>query len=784
MNEEEFISYLGGFFDGDGSIYISGNILTVNFSQSEKSILDKINVFYSGIFNFYTRTTKEGNRTQFSIKKTGKELYPVLLDLEKSCIIKNAQVKKGIEFLQYVGKPGTTNEKINIENEVKKMNSDKGSYDKPYEKLNEKYGIQYIAGLFDSDGHVGIYERGVKAHITQTSDVKLLELIGGFYDGSHVQDGKLYFTKTKILTTFLEDILPCIVYKKKQVGKTLQYLYSTDDVERQLMKKQVKELKMVDIDVEGYKNYIQSLFEDINENYTCEDLLLYKKHQEITTVKNVKSYDDKIYNDFDELNIVPELVFCEDKSKNKLWLYLRNKTSSIPFTGSIGRYIRILVKDSKSGKYIGVMSLGSDLYGLSVRDNYIKDNCGGSREDYLQNIANLSCCVPLQPFGYNTNGGKLLASLAFSREVFEYWFKKYNSPLLAISSMSINGKSILYDRLPQFKCVGYTKGASAYHIPHEITSVCKTIHTHAGLSTPRPGPFMMMKDLLSYLKLPVNLLSHEKRKGYYFGWLFSTKFSENYDIEELNSTSEISQWWANRWASKRFYRLKNEDLLKKNIQLYNVDDPVFSSIKYYKFPCYKIEDHSKKERVLSRKGVDKYKDTEKDKRPLIIRRLESNPSIYLEISLLKGKKTSQEVSDIVKVKHDIIIPRNDISQFWSGKMEEYLSANVKKTDEYNVMITCDKKRVYNKEKSDTWREAISSNRIKRRNFTEDQLLSILKDKMTSVSSIECGKKYIGKNGGCLKRGTIDKIWNGDTKPIDETSVENYDDIITHKRAKK
>ncbi len=47
--------------------------------------------------------------------------------------------------------------------------------------------------------------------------------------------------------------------------------------------------------------------------------------------------------------------------------------SSLPLTGVVGRAkIRILVKDTITDKYIGIMCLSSDVYNLGERDNYIK----------------------------------------------------------------------------------------------------------------------------------------------------------------------------------------------------------------------------------------------------------------------------------------------------------------------------------------------------------------------------------------------------------------------------
>ena len=59
--------------------------------------------------------------------------------------------------------------------------------------------------------------------------------------------------------------------------------------------------------------------------------------------------------------------------------------------------------------------------------------------------ANISICVPLHPFGFNFCGGKLLAMLAFSKEVYEYYYKK--NIKLIFKTLSIN---ISYSRIKQY----------------------------------------------------------------------------------------------------------------------------------------------------------------------------------------------------------------------------------------------------------------------------------------------------------------------------------------------
>jgi hypothetical protein len=776
MDDGEFIKYLGGFFDGDGSIYISCNTLTMTFSQSQKNILDVINNYYNNIFNFYTCNNTTDIRTQFSLKLTGKKLYPVLKDLEETCIIKNPQIKIALEFLQYINKKGTVDKKTKLQEVMKDMNKNKIDYvkDKPYDKVN----LHYISGLFDSDGHVGIYKSGAKAHITQVSDINILNIISQFYEGSCVNDGKLYFGKKDVLINFLENIKDIVIYKKSQVDKTLQWLYSDNPQAKDLIMYQVKKLKTCDLNIEDYKNYIEVMFDDVNKNYTSNDLMMYKKYKELENTSNNNSYNNKIYDNFENIyKIKPELIFCESKSDNKLWLYYRNKTSSIAFSGSIGRNVRILVKDVYTGKYIGVMALGSDFYDLSSRSNYIKKYTDIPLEKYLQNIANLNCCVPLQPFGFNSNGGKLLASLASSREVFDYWSKKYNEPLLAISTLGINGKSIIYDRLRNLKFIGFTKGNSAVHIPEEVIGLCKIVYNHLGLQTNRCGTMDIVRQLLYELKLPQQFLSHENKKGLYFGWLFSTKFDSNYDKSQLSSVDEISSTWLNRWCIKRYDRLNAENKLKR-VDLYDTNSPIFKEIKHYKFPGIAIEMKIKSPRVM-----EKYVDDTK-KIPLLVQKLDGKTDVYKKILKFKNVLSTQESVDEIKKEYSILLKRDDISKLWQGLLSD-LPEEISSLDEYKSMMLLKKKRTYNKEKSTVWRESIAKNREKRRNFTEEQLMNILSDKYTEKTSVTCGEKYIGKNGEILKRQVIEAIWSGKTKPLDETKIdEEYNNIIKHRRSRK
>lgn len=770
--EEDFVKYLGGFFDADGSVYISNNLLRIRFSQSEKKILDKINAFYNNIFRIVTRNKidKENQRTEFSLDLSGLKLLPVLQDLEKSCITKYPQILKALEFTKYVNKPGTKDIKTKIENEMKHMNRNKDDYIaiRPYERVN----IQYISGMFDGDGYVGINERGIGCHITQKNDYKLLEMIHSYFPESRLTDIRLYFYNINLIEYFLESILPYVIYKKEQVQKTLQYLNSDNNCEKEILRQSVKSLKKVNIDTESYIDYIKNIFEDINNNYTYNELLLNKKYLEMSHVRNQNNFNNKIFNDFDIFKIKPKLIFCETVQEHRLWMYYRNITSSIPYNGTVGRNIRILVQDELSEKFIGVIALSSDLYNISCRDNYIQDITNIKLENYINYIANLSCCLPLQPFGYNTNGGKLLANLAFSREVFDYWLKKYNTPLLGISTMSINGKSILYDRLKCLKFLGFSKGMSAVHIPKEVIEVCKILHTHLGLKITRVGTSDLIKSLLNNLKLTQKYLNHEVKRGYYYGFMFSTKFQENYNKDELKSIDEIHDNWLNRWCKNRLNNIKSQNRLKIELEFYHYDSKVFDNLKTYNLP-------SNKTIHLVRTKEEPQKQIKNEVELRILKRC--NKEHYMEMITLYSKKTTEEISNHIKEKYDIIVPRNEISKFFNGLLD--LPESISNTEEYKNMLQNSKKRTYKKPKSDKFIKIASKS--KNRKIKEEDYIKIMRDKIIAKSAKECGLKYhmLCDDDKCISETSIQKIWSGKILPLYELN-EEYNKLLNYKRARK
>jgi len=343
------------------------------------------------------------------------------------------------------------------------------------------------------------------------------------------------------------------------------------------------------------KNILDSntFFEHLNKIYNFKILKKINKEEQplrekiLELCKNVKPFEHEKFRHNSEyyknLVFVPkniddikkikiELEFAEDRSQKDIWNYYRRYVSSLKILKNsklIGRQIHILVKDNITKKYLGIMSLSSDAYNFEVRDKYIGWNNENKKEN-LKNIMNMSTCVSLQPFGFNFNGGKLLASLAFSKEVLNYFKEKYDyDDLLGITTTSLYGKSIQYDRLNNLKYLGNTKGHSSYKVPSEVTKLCNEfLKKEYNYNYDLKKKFIILQKTFDILNLPKEDILSDNPKGIYFGFTYpeskkilKSKDKKNIKLTTTNikSVTEIFDWWIERWATQRY-----DNLLKNN----------------------------------------------------------------------------------------------------------------------------------------------------------------------------------------------------------------------------
>ena len=222
----------------------------------------------------------------------------------------------------------------------------------------------------------------------------------------------------------------------------------------------------------GKKLLISNL--DLLHGMSVEESTLYKKWSEFnddlhTSMKRLpvlQSYFDTIWTPTDImdkdltikeiLSLQPYVELTDDAIR---WTDIRKLISSMEFTPNPGRNVKAFVKDRVSGKLLGVISLGSDVTSLGVRDKFIgwtKDN--KFKDGKLNNTAIGTSIVPTQPLGFNFLGGKLIAALTTSPIFRSEWETKYNNTLVAVGTTSLYGASSQYNGIPHFKTLGESAG--------------------------------------------------------------------------------------------------------------------------------------------------------------------------------------------------------------------------------------------------------------------------------------------------------------------------------------
>jgi len=265
--------------------------------------------------------------------------------------------------------------------------------------------------------------------------------------------------------------------------------------------------------------------------------------------------------------------------------------------------LKLAVKENNTGKYVGFMRFGSPVI-----------NCK-PRNDLLGNVPNLTTfnktsimgfvIVPCQPFGYNYLGGKLLAGLCCSHEVRERLNKKYDMNLVMFETTSLYGNTkgaSMYDGMkPMLRYKGntisdfvpmmhgkpyqdlakYVEDAIGDHLVPEGASSRKLKMTTAIIGLVKKT--LDGDDLKTFNQTITNAKNLTEQKRYYVsnygienyidivnGKTDKIVKAQNYDRYYDN---EIIEWWR-KLATKRYYKIKEEGRLRKDLEIWTKDSEI------------------------------------------------------------------------------------------------------------------------------------------------------------------------------------------------------------------
>ena len=366
------------------------------------------------------------------------------------------------------------------------------------------------------------------------------------------------------------------------------------------------------------KKFIENL--DYLRTMSVEEQTLYKKWMEwnedlIGNMKKLpvlQSHYDALWKPTDIMNkeltiaeiqaIDPYVEIVDDDPKQSTrWTEIRRLIHTMEFQANPGRNVKCYVKDRTSGKILGQICLGSDITSLGVRDEYI----GWQKEDKFKN-GKLNCTtiattiVSTQPFGYNFLGGKLIAALATSPEVRDYWQKKYNNPLVGVGTTSLYGIHSQYNGIPHFKTLGESKGKistkpddKVYDPWHQWLKENKKewYEQHITRERERNGESMgyekngpvsgikqkIIQAIFKELGIKGNAYDHGFQRGVYFAQMYEngneflcSKIEEKDLVlkEKFAKGNEYTvKWWKDK-AIKRYEKLFEEGKIKPEVLFY------------------------------------------------------------------------------------------------------------------------------------------------------------------------------------------------------------------------
>lgn len=275
-----------------------------------------------------------------------------------------------------------------------------------------------------------------------------------------------------------------------------------------------------------------------------------------------------------------------DKKKGDLFNWVKLHWS-IPVSAGYGRRLRYIVMDRQNDKIIGIIGLGDPVYALKDREAFI----GWTKEARSRNLKHIMDAFVLGSIPpYNMiMGGKLVASLVSSKEVYEDFFSKYcgtkslisgrvfNGVLVGITTSSALGKSAVYDRIvvpngTRYWHVGWTSGSGDFQFLNgyydQLAALVKE-HKYTGKNKKWGSGVRSRRAVihkaLSLLNLSPKFAYHGIKRELFFVPLGSNwkKFlcDESTELNNYNlSVEEISAFMKERWVIPRASR---DDSYKK-----------------------------------------------------------------------------------------------------------------------------------------------------------------------------------------------------------------------------
>ena len=358
--------------------------------------------------------------------------------------------------------------------------------------------------------------------------------------------------------------------EKSKFIKNLDYLKSMSAEEQTLYKKW--------IEVQSYKDFLNKSGVVKAKIWTPTDI----NNVELT-IKEIE-------------NLNPTIVHVESESPlENDWLLLRVFCHTMEYAQTPGRFIKLLITDGNvdNPRYLGAVSISSDVIVITDRDNYIGWTADNKLKDKrLVHSAIGSCIMSTQPFGYNFLGGKLVAALITTSKTREIWKKLYDEELVGMTTTSLYGSYSMYNSLKWWHKCGSSTGKmmikpddSVYEVWHQwikdnrTEQYNKAMTQKEGVSGPVTGAKTRVINMIfQTLGIKSSDYTHGYERGVYYSCFYENtkEFLQNKITEKDLKLKELFKkdvqgvldWWKPK-AIERYKKLHGEGNIKSDILYYN-----------------------------------------------------------------------------------------------------------------------------------------------------------------------------------------------------------------------
>ena len=334
----------------------------------------------------------------------------------------------------------------------------------------------------------------------------------------------------------------------------------------------------------------------------------YFRSRKIERVKDIPTplpgfgLEDDMFQNYD---MHPEdMNFKVVQMQGKTFDTMLEKVASFSPDENPGKTLKLVVMETTTDTVVGFIRFGSPLINSKPRNDYL----GGVPDlDIFNKRAIMGFnIVPVQPFGYNYLGGKLLAAICCSHDSRRMLNKKYNTEFCLFETTSLYGNikgASMYDGMrPYLRYKGDTQSKFLLTLGEEIYFELRDWFEERNDGEPLIHKGASSRKLKYQTKmiqvLKANLKEHDTKayelfdavikkstdvttqKRFYMGeygyanakdvLLGKTETlvkADNFDRFELDS---IFEWWKKK-ATNRYNKLMADNKVRKELEVWNQD---------------------------------------------------------------------------------------------------------------------------------------------------------------------------------------------------------------------